>query len=167
MRRKLNTLISVFVILLFIAIFNALYATNVPEAPDNVVYTIKNTASLNVVSFQVKTDKPSYSRGETIQIQFYISIKNVGEKNITMGSYTLGCEFYDSNKRGLFGIGSSVTLVSRTILPQAEFEIRDILRWNTGNMVPGIHMVPGIYTIKVMFSAFVEATAEVEVEIKK
>ena len=161
MRRKLNTLISVFVILLFIAIFNALYATNVPEAPDNVVYTIKNTASLNVVSFQVKTDKPSYSRGETIQIQVYVSIRNVGEKSITMGGYTAGCEFYDSDKRGLFGILSSVTLVSRTIPPQTEFEIRDIRRWNTKDMAPGI------YTIKVTFSSLVDATAEIEVEIKK
>jgi len=159
MRRKLNTLISVFVILLFIAIFNALYATNVPEAPDNVVYTIKNTASLNVVSFQVKTDKPSYSRGEAIQIQFYISVKNVDEKSITLGSYSVGCIFYDSTKRELFTIGSFVTLIPRTVLPQTEFGIRDIRRWNTGDMAPGI------YTIKVIFSSLVGATAEIEVEI--
>jgi len=161
-RRKLNTLISVLVILLFIAIFKVLYATNVPEVlevHDNVVYTIKNTTSLNVVSFQVKTDKPSYSRGEAIQIQFYISVKNVDEKSITLGSYSVGCIFYDSTKRELFTIGSFVTLIPRTVLPQTEFGIRDIRRWNTGDMAPGI------YTIKVIFSSLVGATAEIEVEI--
>jgi len=159
-RRRLNTLVSVLVILLFIAIFSVLYATNVPEAPDNVVYTIKNAASLNVVSFQVKTDKPSYSPGETVQIQIHVSIKNVGEKNITMGSYTLVCTFYDSNKRELFTIFFCYTLVPRALMPQTEFEIRNTRRWNTQDMAPGI------YTIRVTFSAFVEATAEIEVEIK-
>jgi len=168
MRRKLNIVISFSVILLFIAIFNVLYATNVPEVP--VVQVVPEpepspenpVASLNVVSFNVKTDKPSYSPGETVQIQIYMSIKNVGEKSITMGGLDFGYIVYDSSKREMHGgIGVDVTLVPTTILSQKEFGIRDVLRWNTSNVAPGI------YTIKVIFFAPVKAVAEVEVEIKK
>jgi len=112
----------------------------------------------NIVSLRLKTDKLFSPYGEVVQIN--VVIKNVGEKNITLGGLSIGYVVYDSSKREVHSLGVDVTLVPITIPPQEEFEIRDLLRWNISNVAPGT------YTIEVIVSGpFGKAVAEVEVII--
>jgi len=147
-KRKMGIVVLVIAFSLVLTLYAVLSSSSFPNSanPENSPVTIR-----------VETDKPSYSLGEVIQM--HVSVKNVGGKNITIGSLTIEYTVYNSSKGELFSIRYAISLVPITILPQTEFEIRDLLRWNTTNAAPGI------YTIKVALLCPVKAMTEIEIEI--
>ena len=154
-------------ILISIASLSGPYATNMPdnvgiEIPvvrksDPPEIPIRKAEPVNYpvynVSCRLKTDKPSYSVGEFVQI--ILVIRNDDEKNITLGSLTteiVGLPTISSGSR----LRVFAELVPTTIMPENETEI-GLLLWNTRNVALGF------YTIKVIVSG---ETLEVQVEIK-
>lgn len=148
MRRKFNIVMLFSVIILLIAMFSILYAADVPNL------SLEN----NIVSLYGKADKSPYSPGEVVKMN--VSIKNIGGKSITFSSLDIGYIVYNSSRMEVHSLGVDVNLVPTTILPQREFELRDLLAWNTTNVAPGN------YTIQVILFSPVKAITEIEVEIK-